>query len=136
MPRSLTTSDETRPFRRVEYRLSTRSDLTTTVADSSRMGRIRQRGTSGEVAVQRGARAVGVRLSVTVRKLPGSPDLVNLHKKIAVFVHGCFWHAHRGCSRATVPKRNRSFWRAKFRRNRERDRDVAEKLRRLGFRVV
>jgi DNA mismatch endonuclease (patch repair protein) len=61
---------------------------------------------------------------------------VSLKLRLAVFVHGCFWHGHSGCVRATVPKRNRAFWIAKFQRNRERDRSVAAELRRLGFRVV
>ncbi len=52
-----------------------------------------------------------------------------------MFVHGCFWHGHPGCSRATVPKRNREFWVAKFEANRERDRRVSGRLRRLGYAV-
>lgn len=77
-----------------------------------------------------------MRLQRPKRNLPGSPDLANIRLGIAVFVHGCFWHHHRGCRKATIPQRNRAFWLAKFERNRARDRQVARKLRRLGFRVV
>jgi len=100
------------------------------------MSRIKRTSTSAEVLFRKAARAAGVRLAAPRHALPGSPDLVNLSCHLAVFVHGCFWHAHDGCIRATVPKRNRSFWIAKFHRNRERDHAVVLELRRLGFRVV
>lgn len=51
-------------------------------------------------------------------------------------MHGCFWHAHLGCPRATLPKRNRSFWKRKFAENRRRDRSVARRLSERGFHVV
>ena len=57
-------------------------------------------------------------------------------QKWVVFVHGCYWHAHKGCPKATVPKRNRDFWLAKFESNRARDRRVAQRLRRMGYRVM
>jgi len=109
--------------------------LATTVADSARMSRIKRSATAAELQFQRAARRAGVRLGAPRRSLPGSPDLVNLRRRLAVFVHGCFWHGHSGCARASMPKRNRSFWAAKFQRNLERDRDAARALRRLGFRV-
>lgn len=52
-----------------------------------------------------------------------------------MFVHGCFWHFHRGCELATVPKTNTSFWLAKLRDNRRRDARKEALLRALGFRV-
>jgi DNA mismatch endonuclease Vsr len=72
---------------------------------------------------------------LNVRSLPGSPDFANKRRKWAIFVHGCFWHQHTGCRRATVPKTNAEFWLEKFRRNRERDATAIHALRRLGFRV-
>lgn len=67
--------------------------------------------------------------------LPGSPDLANRSRKWAIFVHGCFWHAHRRCStsRATPPKRNADLWAEKFARNRARDRRAVRSLRQLSF---
>ena len=136
MPRNSETSESSSlPFKHVEYRLSGGRRLATTVRDSLRMSDIRRSATAAETTFRSVCRAAGVRLAPPLRKLPGSPDLVNLRQRLAVFVHGCFWHAHSGCVRATVPKRNRSFWVAKFRRNKERDRDVAAQLHRLGFRV-
>ena len=127
---------ERRAFKHVEYRLSGGVVPVTTVADSARMAEIRRQGTEAERTVRRAAWEMGLRVHAPRQRLPGSPDLVHLGFRLAVFVHGCFWHGHLGCHRATVPKRNREFWLAKFRRNRERDRAVSRQLRRLGFRVL
>jgi DNA mismatch endonuclease Vsr len=103
---------------------------------SARLGRIRQSGTSAEEAVVRLLRELGVRAGRSRRRLPGRPDFVNLTRGWCIFVHGCFWHAHRGCSRSTVPKRNRAFWEAKFADNRARDTRVLHRVRELGYRAL
>lgn len=105
-------------------------------ATSKRLGRIRQHGTDPELAVRRIATELGLRYRTKNRDLPGAPDLANRSKRWAVFVHGCFWHAHEGCLRATVPKRNRAFWEAKFAANRARDARAVDALRARGFRVL
>lgn len=110
--------------------------LVTDPETSARLARIRQKNTSPELAVRRVLHELGLRFRVTNRDLPGSPDIANRRNRWAVFVHGCFWHRHAGCSRATTPKRNRSFWLAKFEANQRRDRRVARQLRALGYRVV
>ncbi len=89
-----------------------------------------------EAAVGAVLRELGVRAGKPQRRLPGSPDFVNLSKGWAIFVHGCFWHAHRGCKRATVPKRNRAFWLRKFEDNRRRDTRVLRDIRGLGIRAL
>lgn len=103
---------------------------------SARMARIRQKGTKIEVAVALVLRDLGLHYRKNVRKLPGSPDFANRSKRWAVFVHGCFWHHHAGCHRATVPKSNRRFWVNKFRDNKRRDARSVRLLRREGYRVV
>lgn len=80
-------------------------------------------------------RAIGIHYRRNVRGLPGSPDFANKRRRWAIFVMGCFWHQHRGCKRATVPKRNHAFWVAKFAQNRRRDAAKIRRLRALGFRV-
>lgn len=68
--------------------------------------------------------------------LPGTPDLVFPQRKIAVFVHGCFWHRHVNCRKASKPRSAIEFWTAKFERNIARDRRVRRALRKLGWQVV
>lgn len=76
---------------------------------------------------------MGLRYTTRNRDLPGSPDLANRSKKWTIFVHGCYWHRHRNCGRASTPKRNRTFWEAKFERNRARDRAAIRELRQRGY---
>ncbi|HEX4556000.1 MAG TPA: very short patch repair endonuclease [Xanthobacteraceae bacterium] len=105
-------------------------------ARSALMARVRQKGTAAELVVATSLRSLGASYRVNVRKLPGSPDFANRTRKWAVFVHGCFWHQHARCKRATVPKSNRKFWQEKFASNRQRDQRAIRKLRRSGYRVA
>ena len=68
--------------------------------------------------------------------MPGSPDLVFPKHRCVIFVHGCFWHRHEGCRRATTPSTRQGFWQDKFRRNVERDAKAIEALRADGWRVM
>lgn len=113
-----------------------RFELETDRATSLRLGRIRQRRTKPEEIVAEAIRGARLRARRRNRDLPGSPDFANRSRHFAVFVHGCFWHHHRGCYRATIPKRNRRFWIAKFRDNARRDLAAVSALRKLGFSVV
>lgn len=106
------------------------------VATSARMGGIRQQHTAPELAVRGLLAALGLRYRVNNRDLPGSPDVANRARSWAVFVHGCYWHRHEGCKRATTPKRNRAFWEAKFAANVARDARAANELAALGYHVV
>lgn len=124
------------PFKRTETSLSRRRRLFTTFETSVRMARVRQRGTTPELAVRAAVAALGMRFTLTNPDLPGSPDLANRRRGIAIFVHGCFWHRHPNCAKTTTPKRNAEFWEAKFRRNQARDRVALRTLRRNGYRAV
>jgi DNA mismatch endonuclease (patch repair protein) len=126
-----------RPFKRVERRLAGRRVLHTDATASARMARVRRAGTAPELVVRRAASLAGLRYTVSNKDLPGSPDLANRTRRIAVFVHGCYWHHHGGrCVKSTVPKSNRAFWLAKFAWNRARDRATRRALTRMGFTVV
>ena len=102
---------------------------------SKRLGRIRQRDTRAELVVRRMLTELGFHYRTRNRDLPGSPDIANRSQGWVIFVNGCFWHSHKGCPRATVPKRNREFWKAKFAANRARDRRVLRRLADAGFRA-
>jgi DNA mismatch endonuclease (patch repair protein) len=129
-------TEKRRSYKRVERSLANTPIPTTTAAISERMGKVRHSGTDAERRVRRAATSAGLHYRLANRRLPGSPDLANQAKKWAIFVHGCFWHRHSGCRRATTPKSNRTFWTAKFDRNQERDRRVARVLRAMGFVVL
>lgn len=106
------------------------------IETSVRMARIRQKGTRIEAVVASALRDLGLYYRKNVRRLPGTPDFANRSKRWAVFVHGCFWHHHSGCRKATVPKSNRAFWLNKFEDNKRRDARSIRRLRRDGYRVV
>jgi DNA mismatch endonuclease (patch repair protein) len=103
---------------------------------SNRLRRVRRHGTEAELLVRAALSARGVRYRVQNQDLPGSPDLANRSAGWSVFVHGCYWHRHPGCRRATTPKRNAEFWQAKFDTNVIRDRRVKRELVGLGYRVL
>lgn len=100
------------------------------------MGRVRGKNTCPELVVRRAAHAMGYRFRLHRRDLPGSPDLVFRAKRAVVFVHGCFWHRHPGCRRASNPGTRQDFWQAKFQRNVNRDRRNEAELRTAGWRVL
>jgi DNA mismatch endonuclease, patch repair protein len=101
-----------------------------------RMQRQRQKDTHAEVLVRSLLHRLGYRFRTKNRDLPGSPDAANRSRRWALFVHGCYWHQHPGCPRATLPKRNREFWEGKFADNRARDQRVAGELEADGYTVV
>ncbi len=103
---------------------------------SVRMAGIRRKDTKPELVVRRILHRLGHRYRVNNRDLPGSPDIANRVRRWAVFVHGCYWHRHPGCSRSTTPKRNAAFWLAKFEANVARDARTQHALVELGYHVV
>lgn len=112
------------------------SDLDTTPERSALMKRVRREGTAPELAVRELLYSTGGRYRLNVDDLPGSPDIANKSRSKAIFVHGCFWHFHRGCHRASVPDRNSGYWRQKLERNRQRDHRKQELLAVRGFDVL
>jgi DNA mismatch endonuclease (patch repair protein) len=100
------------------------------------MSGIRGRNTKPELQVRSYIHRQGLRFRLHARDLPGHPDLVLPKYKTVVFVHGCFWHRHRGCRFAYTPKSNTTFWRAKLEGNAARDAVHARTLRHLGWKVI
>lgn len=102
---------------------------------SAIMARVRSRNTRPELIVRTYLHRHGLRFRIDRTGLPGSPDVVLPARRTVVFVHGCFWHRHESCSRATMPKTRRGFWSEKFDRNVARDAAAAAALRKLGWHV-
>lgn len=100
------------------------------------MARVRGKDTAPELRVRRVAHRMGLRFRLHRKDLPGRPDLVLPKHRLAVFVHGCFWHRHPGCSRASTPSTREDFWQAKFDATVARDRRQIAELEALGWRVL
>lgn len=100
------------------------------------MARFRGRDTKPELLVRRALHRLGRRFRLHRRDLPGRPDIVLPRDRTIIFVHGCFWHAHEGCSVARLPKTKPDFWAAKFASNRARDARVKAELEGMGWRVI
>ena len=111
-------------------------EIQTTAARSALMKRIRRERTNPEETVCRVLWSLGARYRRNVRDLPGTPDIANKSRRKAIFVHGCFWHAHEDCVRGQLPKRNRAFWSRKFDRNRRRDMRTQKVLKAQGFEIL
>lgn len=100
------------------------------------MSRIRGKDTSPEIAVRSSLHRLGFRFRLHVGDLPGRPDIVLSGFGTVIFVHGCFWHRHKGCRYAYTPKTQTSFWEAKFAANVARDSANKKALKKLGWRVL
>ena len=101
------------------------------------MAKVRSKDTGPEMTVRRAVHARGYRFRLHRKDLPGTPDIVLPRHRMAVFVHGCFWHGCTRCDRGRrLPKTRTDFWQAKLTGNRERDLRNIVALEALGWRVV
>lgn len=112
------------------------TDIVDSVTRSRMMSAIKGKDTAPELRVRTYLHAVGLRYRLHARSLPGHPDLVFPGCRIALFVHGCFWHRHPGCRFATTPSSNATFWNQKLAANVERDRLKERQLVDLGWTVL
>lgn len=103
---------------------------------SERMGRVHNKDTKPEMRVRRLVHSLGYRYRLHYNGLPGRPDLVFPARKKVIFVHGCFWHRHEGCSRCRMPKSRLEFWRPKLEKNRLRDLKNLTELHELGWETL
>lgn len=100
------------------------------------MSRIRSRDTGPEMQLRSMLHRAGYRYRLHHPELPGHPDIVLPKFRTAIFVHGCYWHRHQGCSNATTPKTRTEFWKKKFSETVKRDRLKSEQLEELGWQVI
>ena len=99
------------------------------------MSRIRGTHTKPEKLIRSALHRNGLRFRLHRRDLPGRPDIVFVRQRVAVFVHGCFWHQH-DCPYATLPATRAEFWKAKLAGNVRRDQRVLEQLKQDRWRVL
>lgn len=100
------------------------------------MARVKSKNTTPELKVRAALWRAGLRYRLHRADLPGKPDLTFVSRRVAVFVHGCFWHGHECPRGARMPKDNADYWRRKIERNRARDQQAATALTALGWRVL
>ena len=112
------------------------ADVVAPETRSRMMSGIRGKDTRPEMAVRKALHAAGFRFRLHRRDLSGAPDVVLPGRRVAVFVHGCFWHRHERCRYAKLPATRPEFWKAKLEGNAERDGRNAKALRALGWRVL
>ena len=110
-------------------------DNRTPESRSALMSRIGSKNTAPELIVRKLLFAIGYRFRLHRRDLPGKPDIVFVSRRKAIFVHGCFWHAH-GCRIGKPPKSHVRFWKAKLKRNSERDSKNQRALQDRGWDVL
>lgn len=111
-------------------------DVVSPVDRSRMMAGIKGKNSQPELHVRRLLFASGYRFRLHRRDLPGNPDIVMPGRRIAIFVHGCFWHLHHGCRFAKLPATRPEFWRVKLQANVQRDRCSIDELRAMGWRVL
>lgn len=100
------------------------------------MAKIRAKDTKPELFIRSALYALNFRYRVNYGEIPGHPDLYFTKKKVAIFIHGCYWHRHPNCKLAYTPKSNSEFWHMKFQANQERDKTIIEALVQKGIRVL
>lgn len=112
------------------------TDIVDPSTRSRMMRSIRAQDTRPELMLRRYLHSLGYRFRLHRKDLPGSPDIVLPRHKLAIFVHGCFWHRHPGCFYTTTPQSRQDFWQEKFLTNIRRDRQACVELERMGWRVL
>jgi DNA mismatch endonuclease (patch repair protein) len=100
------------------------------------MAQVKSKDTTPEMNVRRAAHSLGLRFRLHPAHLPGKPDLVFPRWRTVLFVNGCFWHSHRNCERARIPKSNVEYWTKKLLRNAQRDREALRLLKKSGWRCT
>ncbi len=100
------------------------------------MSKIRSKGTSAEKAILSIISTKRLKYDLYNSSLPGKPDFVFPKKKKIIFAHGCFWHQHKNCNRATKPKSHKSYWLPKLENNMKRDKKYYKDLKKMGYKIL
>ena len=112
------------------------ADILSPEERSRNMAAIRSRDTKPEVYLRKLLFARGYRYRIADKSIPGHPDIFLRKYNTAIFVHGCFWHGHKGCKDSHTPNTNTDYWTSKITRNQQRDQDVWRQLEAKGWSVI
>ncbi|RJQ18748.1 MAG: DNA mismatch endonuclease Vsr [Nitrospiraceae bacterium] len=111
------------------------ADIVDATTRSRMMSGIRSKNTKAELEIRKNLFVSGFRYRLHDNRLPGKPDLTFPHYRAVIFIHGCFWHAH-SCHLFKIPDTRSDFWKTKLKRNRRKDEETTEALRKLGWRIL
>lgn len=100
------------------------------------MSHVKSKDTKPEILVRSIIHRLGFRFSKHKSDLPGKPDIVLVKHRKIIFVHGCFWHSHKKCTRSSRPKSNKLFWIEKLDKNSARDKKAKYQLELQGWKVL
>ena len=112
------------------------TDVFTPDQRSAVMRRVKGRDTTPELKLRKLLTRMGLRYRLHRKDLPGSPDVAFMGRRVAIFMHGCFWHGHDCRRGARRPKANADYWLAKIGRNRARDAASLAALDAMGWRAL
>ncbi|MDO5761648.1 MAG: very short patch repair endonuclease [Bacteroidales bacterium] len=112
------------------------ADKMTPEQRSKCMSKIRSRNTRPEMIVRRFLFSHGFRYRIHARPLPGTPDVVIVGLRTCIFINGCFWHGHEGCTMYRMPQTNVDYWTKKIEHNRQRDHETRLRLKSMGWHMV
>lgn len=103
---------------------------------SYNMSQVKSKNTKPELLVRKYLHAQGFRYRLNDKKLPGKPDIVLPKYKTVILVHGCFWHGHKNCKYATIPKTRTEWWTNKINYNQLNDKKAISLLKKDGWKVI
>ncbi|MFA6086380.1 very short patch repair endonuclease [Mucilaginibacter sp.] len=103
---------------------------------SYNMSRIKSKDTKPELLVRKFLHKNGFRYRLHVKDMPGKPDIVLPKYKTVIFIHGCFWHGHEGCKKATLPETRKEWWTDKIRRNITNDINAEAALKAANWNII
>lgn len=112
------------------------ADIVSSSKRAEMMSSVKQRHTKPEIAVRKILHSLGFRFRLHRKDLPGSPDIVLPKFRTVIFVHGCFWHQHKNCSKSRRPSSNQDYWNTKLDENISRDERKEKELSKLGWRII
>lgn len=100
------------------------------------MSLIKSKDTKPEKIIRSILHKLGFRFRINRKDLPGKPDIILPKYKTVIFVHGCFWHQHKGCKYASLPKTNSQFWEKKLFENHKRDKRIMKEYEKTDWKVL
>lgn len=112
------------------------SDVFSKEKRSQIMSKVRAAETKPEIVIRKFLFSQGFRYRKNVKKLPGTPDIALPKYKTVIFIHGCFWHGHKNCEAAALPKSRQEYWYPKIQRNIKRDSKNKKDLKKLGWHII